>query len=184
MKRAGKVAAAGAFAADDVVDRITLVFEDRYRRRIALKADGGLHFLLDLAEATTLRDGDGLVLDEGGVVMVKAADEALIAVSAPDAATLARLAWHLGNRHLPARIEDGRILIRDDHVIVDMLKGLGAQVAAVAAPFDPEGGAYGQQNHDPGHHHASHHHHDHDHDHHHHGHGHDHGHGHHHHHHD
>lgn len=170
MKRAGKRVAAGTFAPPDVVDRITLVFEDRYRRRIALKADGGLHFLLDLAEATTLRDGDGLALDEGGVVLVKAADEALIAVSAPDAATLARLAWHLGNRHLPARIEQGRILIRDDHVIVDMLKGLGAQVEAVAAPFDPEGGAYGQQNHDPGHHHASHHHdHDHDHDHHHHG---------------
>jgi urease accessory protein len=69
-------------------------------------------------------------------------------------AALARLAWHLGNRHLPAQIEAERILIRDDHVIVDMLRGLGAEVRKVRCPFDPEGGAYGQHNHDPGHRHG------------------------------
>jgi urease accessory protein len=86
---------------------------------------------------------------------VKAAEEDLVEVRGRDAAAFARLAWHLGNRHLPAQIEGERILIRDDHVIIDMLKGLGAEVRKVRAPFDPEGGAYGQHNHDPGHHHGA-----------------------------
>jgi urease accessory protein len=81
-----------------------------------------------------------------------------------------RLAWHLGNRHLPTEIQPDRLLIRDDHVIVHMLEGLGATLRRVDAPFDPEGGAYGEHNHAPGtqRHHHHHHHHDHDHDHHHH----------------
>ena len=113
--------------------------------------DGGLDFLLDLAEPVVLRGGDGLRLEEGGFVEVKAAEENLVEIRGRDAASFARLAWHLGNRHLPAQIDADRILIRDDHVIVDMLKGLGAEVRAVQAPFDPEGGAYGQHNHDLGH---------------------------------
>jgi urease accessory protein len=130
---------------------VTLAHHDRHRRRIRLTADDGTAFLLDLAEATVLRHGDGLKLDDGGYIEVQAAPEQLIEVSAPTPELLARLAWHLGNRHLPAEIRGDRILIRDDHVIVDMLKGLGASVAAVNAPFDPEGGAYGQHNHDPSH---------------------------------
>jgi urease accessory protein len=102
-----------------------------------------------------LHTGDGLKLEEGGFVEVKAAEEDLVEVRGRDAASFARLAWHLGNRHLPAQIEGERILIRDDHVIIDMLKGLGAEVRKVRAPFDPEGGAYGQHNHDPGQHHGS-----------------------------
>jgi len=98
-----------------------------------------------------LHHGDGLKLEDGGIVEVRAAAEALVEITAADAGALARLAWHLGNRHLPAEIGGGRILIRDDHVIVDMLKGLGAEVRKVKAPFDPEGGAYGQHNHDLGH---------------------------------
>ena len=125
-------------------DRVTLAFEDRHRRRVAMKSDGGLVFLLDLPEATVLRHGDGLVMEDGRIVEVRAKPEALLEVRGRDDQHLARLAWHLGNRHLPASIEPARILIRPDHVIAAMLIGLGAEVSAVEAPFDPEGGAYAQ----------------------------------------
>jgi len=182
MQRAIAIAPAGTWPTHEARDHITLAFEDRFRRRVRLRADGGLDFLLDLPEAKVMRAGDGLVLQSGGYVAVEAANEALVEITAASAASLARLAWHLGNRHLPAEIGGERILIRDDHVIVDMLKSLGATVRHVQVPFNPEGGAYGQHNHDPGHAHAhphdhSHDHtHDHDHDHPHahpHGHGHD-----------
>lgn len=154
MRRASKVMPAGTWPQAERADSITLVYDDRYRRRLRLLGDGGTDFLLDLPEPVVLRDGDGLALDDGGYVMVKAADETLIEIRARDPAQFVRLAWHLGNRHLPAQIEADRILIRDDHVIVDMLKGLGAEVRAVSAPFNPEGGAYGQHNHDLRHPHA------------------------------
>ena len=80
-----------------------------------------------------LRDGDGLALEGGGFVLVRAAPEPLVEVTAESPERLARLAWHLGNRHLPTRIEAGRLLIRDDHVIVEMLRGLGATLRAVQA---------------------------------------------------
>src|SRR5262245_41644463 len=155
MKRAATVVRAGAWPPAERVDSITLIYDDRYRRRLRLLGDAGTDFLLDLAEPTVLRDGDGLKLDEGGYVLVRAAAEPLIEICARDAALFTRLAWHLGNRHLPAQIDSDRMLIRDDHVIVDMLKGLGAEVRQVKAPFDPEGGAYGQHNHDPGHRHGA-----------------------------
>jgi urease accessory protein len=151
MKRAVEVVRAGAWPSAQRADTVTLLFDDRYRRRLRMLGDGGLDFLLDLAEPVVLRGGDGLRLEEGGFVEVKAAEEDLIEICSRDAAAFARLAWHLGNRHLPAEISADRILIRDDHVIVDMLKGLGAQIRSVKAPFDPEGGAYGQQNHDHSH---------------------------------
>ncbi len=151
MLRATQVIAAGTWPAPERRATVTLSHHDRHRRRIRLTADDGAAFLLDLAEAAVLRHGDGLKLEGGGYVEVRAAPEALVEVSAPTPELLARLAWHLGNRHLPAEIRGDRILIRDDHVIVAMLQGLGASVAAVEAPFDPEGGAYGQHNHDPAH---------------------------------
>ena len=107
-----------------------------------MQGEGGLVFLLDLAESAVLRHGDGLVLEDGRVVEVRAKPEPLLEVRGRDGHHLARLAWHLGNRHLPAAIEASRILIRPDHVIAAMLVGLGATVTAVEAPFDPEGGAY------------------------------------------
>ena len=119
-----------------------------------LLGDGGLDFLLDLVEPIVLHTGDGLRLEEGGYVEVRAAEEDLVEVKGRDAASFVRIAWHLGNRHLPAQIAADRILIRDDHVIIDMLRGLGAEVRRVKAPFDPEGGAYGQHNHDLGHRHG------------------------------
>lgn len=151
MLKANSVIPAGHWPTTERRATVTLAHHDRHRRRIRLTADDGSSFLLDLSEATVLRHGDGLKLESGGYIEVLAAPEQLIEVSAPTPELLARLAWHLGNRHLPAEIRGDRILIRDDHVIVDMLKGLGAQVRPVEAPFDPEGGAYGQHNHDPSH---------------------------------
>ena len=107
-----------------------------------MQSDGGTMLLLDLPEAVALRHGDGIVLEDGRIVEVRAKPEALLEVRARDAHHLARLAWHIGNRHVPAMIEEERILIRPDHVISAMLAGLGAAVGAVEAPFDPEGGAY------------------------------------------
>lgn len=171
MLRATRIEPRGTWDEARVVDRVVLDFEDRFRRRIRLRAESGLLFLLDLPTATVLGDGDGLALEGGGFVRVVAKPERLVSVTAASPGGLTRLAWHIGNRHLPADIGADRILIRDDHVIVDMLRGLGAVVAAVEAPFNPEGGAYGQHNHDPrhphvhGHDHGDGHDHDHAHDH-------------------
>jgi urease accessory protein len=141
MLTAATVLPAGSYGAP--ADTVTLDFDGRHRRRIALTGDGGLAFLLDLPKATALQAGDGLLLDDGRVVAVAAAPEPLTEVTATDPHHLLRLAWHLGNRHLPAMIEDGRILIRRDHVISEMVRGLGGQARDIEAPFDPEGGAYG-----------------------------------------
>ncbi len=158
--RATEVAPAGSWPEDQARDTVVVDFDDRWRRRRLYSAEGGLSFILDLPEAQLLRDGDGLALATGGYVRVRAADEPLVEVTARDPAHLLRLAWHLGNRHLPAEIAEGRILIREDHVILRMLEGLGATVRAVQAPFNPEGGAYAGHAHAP----ASHdHHHDHHH---------------------
>jgi urease accessory protein len=129
-------------------DTVVLDFDMRHRRRIAMKGENGIEFLLDLAETTALRDGDGLVLEDGRIVEVRAADEPLAEITAADPAQLVRLAWHLGNRHLAAAIAGNRLFIRRDHVIEDMLASLGAKVQHVEAPFDPEAGAYA---HDHGH---------------------------------
>lgn len=167
LPRATRVLPAGGWIERTAKDVVLLDFDDRFRRRRRYVGQKGLAFLLDLEEATVLRDGDGLLLDEvGGVILVRAAPEPLVEVRAVTPERLMRLAWHLGNRHLPTEIQADRLLIRDDHVIVQMLQGLGAALQKVEAPFNPEGGAYGEHNRQPGHHH--HHHHG-DHDHHHHG---------------
>jgi len=155
MIRAVALKAAGSWAGEPA-DRVVLDFDARHRRRIAMEGVGGLSFLLDLPKAAALRQGDGLALEDGRIVAVEAAPEPLLEIRAADRHQLLRLAWHLGNRHLPAQIEPERILIRPDHVIADMLRGLGASVAEVDEPFDPEGGAYasdGHSGHDHGHRH-------------------------------
>ncbi len=144
----------------DAAGTITLDETARHRRRMAMTSDNNIAFLLDLAEARLLRHGDGLVLDDGRIIEVRAVPEALYAVEGRDARHLLALAWQIGNRHLAAQIEPGRILIRRDHVIRDMLEGLGATVAEIEAPFDPEGGAYGGAHH--AHDHGDHHHHHHE----------------------
>src|SRR5262245_37138587 len=138
MKHATEVLRAGRWPAGERIDTVTLLFDDRYRRRLRMLGDNGLDFLLDLVEPIVLHTGDGLRLEEGGFVEVKAAEEDLVEVRGRDAAAFARIAWHLGNRHLPAQITADRILIRDDHVIIDMLKGLGAEVRKVKGPSTPK----------------------------------------------
>jgi len=171
---------------------VLLTYEERYRRRGLLRTDTGEEFLLDLPEAAELADGAALLMDDGRQVLVKAAPEPLAEVRA-EGLLLARLAWHVGNRHTPAQVEADRLLIQRDHVIEDMLARLGAAVAHVDEPFTPEGGAYGMgrthghshshdpkadpnahipHRHDHGHEHTHDLHHDHGH-HHHHGHSHD-----------
>ena len=123
-------------------DRVTLDYDGRHRRRIVLTGASGSEYLLDLAEATHLKDGDGLQLAGGGILAVVAKPEPLLEIRARTPEALIRLAWHIGNRHLAAQVYADRILIRRDHVIAHMLQHQGAVVAEVEAPFDPEGGAY------------------------------------------
>jgi urease accessory protein len=107
-------------------------------------------FLLDLPRARHLADGDGLELDGGGYIRVRAAAEPVLEIEAADRASLLRIAWHLGNRHLPLQVVDEHLRIRDDHVIAEMVWGLGGRITRREAPFDPESGAYAA---DAGHHH-------------------------------
>jgi urease accessory protein len=123
-------------------DRVTLDYEDRHRRRVTLTGELGTRALLDMPQAVILRHGAGLQLEDGRIIEVMAKPEALSEVRAAGPASLLRLAWHIGNRHLSARIESDRIIIRRDHVIAAMLTGLGAQIVEIEGPFDPEGGAY------------------------------------------
>jgi urease accessory protein len=125
-------------------DTVVLDFDDRHRRRMAMTGTRGLAFLLDLEHAVALRGGDALVLEDGRLVEVVAAPEPLIEIRGADPQHLVRLAWHLGNRHLPTQIMPKSLRIRRDHVIEAMVKGLGARVIEIEAPFDPEGGAYAE----------------------------------------
>jgi urease accessory protein len=124
-------------------DRIVLAYDDRYRRRVLLKTSSGAELLLNLVQPRVLQEGDALRLDDGGLIEVGAAPERLAEITCADTAALVRVAWHLGNRHLPTELVGDRLRIREDHVIIAMVKGLGAQVAIIDAPFNPEGGAYG-----------------------------------------
>jgi len=144
-------------------DTVVLDFDDRHRRRMAMRGTRGLEFLLDLENATVLRGGDALVLDDGRLVEVVAAPEPLAEIRGNDPQHLVRVAWHLGNRHLPTQIMPKGLRIRRDHVIEAMVKGLGARIIEIEAPFDPEGGAYAGHAHAPeaapahtGHDHSSH----------------------------
>ncbi len=140
--RAREVLSAGTWDRATEIDRIDAVYDDRHRRRITLRTTGGRAILLDLAETRHLRDGDGLVVEDRGVVRICARAERLLEITAADPAHLMRLAWHLGNRHLETVLDADRLLIRDDHVIAGMIRGLGGTVRAIEAPFDPETGAY------------------------------------------
>jgi urease accessory protein len=123
------------------IDRVLLDFDRRHRRRILLRTEQGREVLLDLPQAVRLRDGDGLAV-EGGVVRVCARPEPLLEIHAHDETVMTRIAWHLGNRHLPVQFVGPHIRIRLDHVIRDMVHGLGGHAEAIEAPFDPEPGAY------------------------------------------
>ncbi|HVN86772.1 MAG TPA: urease accessory protein UreE [Candidatus Binatia bacterium] len=121
---------------------LVLPFELRQKSRLRATVEGGEEIGLFLERGTVLRDGDFLQADDGRVVRVVAADEDLLEVRAPDPRSLARAAYHLGNRHAPTQVGDGWLRIAADDVLAAMLRGLGATAAPVRAPFEPEAGAY------------------------------------------
>jgi urease accessory protein len=143
VHRAIAVHSPGDWPEDARVDTVTLAYLDRHRRRIRLVADSGQIFLLDLPHAHHLVEGDGLELDCGGYLGVRSAPEPLLEIEAADGAGLLRIAWHLGNRHLPLQVTGARLRVREDHVIADMVTGLHGRLTRLEAPFDPEIGAYG-----------------------------------------
>jgi urease accessory protein len=154
MMRAIAVLPAGTWNASETTDAVLLDHDHRHRRRIALHTELGAELLLDLLQAARLRDGDGLALEGGGIIAVRAKPEPLLEIRAPGDATLLRIAWHLGNRHLPVQVLEERLRIRADRVIADMVNRLGGSVEGIDAPFDPEPGAYADPHYhfDDGHH--------------------------------
>jgi urease accessory protein len=147
--RSDAVLAAGSWDPARETDSVLLDFDLRHRRRIALQTASGARLLLDLPQAARLAEGDGLALENGAVVRVRAKPEPLLEIRASAPGDLARLAWHLGNRHLPMQVSGSTLRIREDHVIADMLARLGGLVAPVMAPFDPEPGGHDQHDRTP-----------------------------------
>jgi urease accessory protein len=143
MLRATQIVSAGQWQGPPA-DVVRLDYDRRTRRRLALVGRGGLAFLLDLPKAAVLGAGDGIRLEDGRIIAVEAAAERLMEIACGNARALSRIAWHLGNRHLPCEIGEDTLLVRADHVIAAMVKGLGAAVRELERPFNPEGGAYAQ----------------------------------------
>jgi urease accessory protein len=162
MLRATSVIRKPAVKADKVVDSVTLDHEDRNRRRVALKGDGGLDFLLDLDKVTEVNDGDAIKLEDGRLVVIKAAPEKLLEITAENPLRLMTIAWHIGNRHTPAEITADAIYIADDHVLAEMIRGQGCATKSVMRAFRPQKGAYHDHStcdhpdHDHGHDHKAH----------------------------
>lgn len=123
-------------------DHVTLAHDERHLRRKLLTLSAGEQILVDFPKAVPLAHGDVLLLDDERLVEIRAADEELYEITGETTEHLSKLCWHIGNRHLPAQIEEHRILIQRDHVIKNMLNGLGATVKNISAPFTPEHGAY------------------------------------------
>lgn len=169
MRRAVSHFPAGMWPTPRAANAVTLDFDARHRRRTLLRTDTGEEVLLDLERAVAMADGDGLQLDDGSWLMVVAAMERIAEIWCSSPQELIRVAWHLGNRHIPTELHASAIRIRPDAVLERMVRDLGAEISYVDRPFQPESGAYASQR-SHGHAHA----HEHDHDH-------DHGHGHHHH---
>ncbi|MCX8281498.1 urease accessory protein UreE [Phyllobacterium sp. 0TCS1.6C] len=132
-------------------DRVVLAHDERHLRRKVISLQQGERILIDLPEPVAFAHGDVLVLEDGRMAEIVAAEEALFEVLPRNRQHLVELAWHLGNRHLPAQLEDDHILILRDHVIKQMLEGLGAQVKEVVGTFQPLRGAYHGQGHGHGH---------------------------------
>lgn len=143
----------------DLEPSVTLTWEQRTRSRLRVVLDDGRTAGILLPRGTSLRDGDGLESEQGLRVRVRAAPETLSRVESVDALRLARACYHLGNRHVALQIEPGRLSYLHDHVLDDLMRGLGIAVRAESAPFEPEPGAYGGAA--QGHPHGAGHHHDH-----------------------
>ena len=143
MRRATKIQAVGSFDASGAVDRVVLDADERHRRRIVLTGEHGTKFLLDLDRAVALKDGDGLVLEDGTIVCVAGRPEPLVEIEAQSPLDFVRLAWHLGNRHTRVEIVGGKLRMCRDHVLENMVAGLGGKLTPIEAPFEPEAGAHG-----------------------------------------
>ena len=158
MLRATAVVRKPAVKPERVADRVILDYEGRKRRRIALKGECGLDFLLDLERATALNEGDAVKLEDGRLVQVQAAPQRLLEVRAENPVRLLRLAWHIGNRHAAAEVTADALYIEDDPVLAEMVRGQGGTATPVMRPFQPERGAYEHDcGHDHGHHGYAHH---------------------------
>jgi urease accessory protein len=153
MRRVVSIIRKADVAAAKVADRVILDANDRQRRRIVLTGEKNTQVLLDLDKPVSLRDGDGLLLDDGSIVQVSGQPEHLLEIEPSSPRDFVRLAWHLGNRHTDVQIVNDRIRIRHDHVLEDMLRGLGARVTPLDAAFDPEAGAPQDGHAHHGHHH-------------------------------
>lgn len=138
MRRVVEIKPAGQWAADREIDHVMLDAGDRQRRRAVFTGEKGFTVLLDLERPATLRDGDGLVLDDGGVMRIAGLAEELIEVRTRRKPDLVRLAWHIGNRHTDLQVMADTLRIRRDHVLEDMLHGLGADLTRIEATFEPE----------------------------------------------
>src|SRR5215471_3951605 len=149
---------AGHWPLERAAGTLTLDFDARHRRRIRLMTDQGEDVLLDLPKAVAMAEGDGLQLEDGRLLKVQAAAEAVVEVRHKEPNQLMRLAWHLGNRHLPTEIRDRVLRIRPDHVVEEMLHRFGAELAKLQASFQPEGGAYSDHSHHHDHDRGGHHH--------------------------
>lgn len=145
MLRSQTLIRRAAFGGRIAVDTITLDRQARYRRRVLLTTDHGHELMLDLPEATYMAHGDVLGTSNGTYVRVVAAPEPLTEIHAHGVVELARIAWHIGNRHTPAEITRDAIYIQPDHVLAEMVIGLGGHLREVMRPFEPEGGAYGSK---------------------------------------
>lgn len=143
--------------ADNEMAKAILAHDERHVRRKTIRLSNNEKVLVDLPGPTFLNTGDILKLEDGSSVLIEAASEDLFEVRGKDPVHLLQLTWHIGNRHLPAEIAEDRILILRDHVIRNMLEGLGATVTDVTGEFTPTRGAYDGHSHDHasahGHHH-------------------------------
>ena len=148
MRRLIQVAKAGHWPESDDVDCVVLSFDDRHRRRLRLTTQAGESVLLDLTKPQPLDDGDGLAIENNeGWIRITAAPEDVLEVKGKDEAATIRLAWNLGNRHLPMQIlGEGLLRLRYDHVIEEMLSQLGVIISREKAPFIPETGAFNRGN--------------------------------------
>lgn len=142
LRRGTEIKPAGAWNAVEAIDCVVLDADGRRRRRTVLTGENGTTFLLDLESPVTLRDGDGLVLDDGSIVAVRGITEQLTEVAGKSGFDLVRFAWHIGNRHAGLQVVEQALRIRSDHVIEAMLKQMGAVMTPVEAPFNPEPGAH------------------------------------------
>lgn len=150
MKKVVEIKPNGGWAPASATDFIVLDAQDRNRRRVVFVGEHGATYLLDLPKPAQLRDGDGLLLDDGSLIRVKGKAEPLVEIRARDAERLARLAWHIGNRHTEVQIVADALRIRRDHVLETMLEGLGARLTPIDDVFEPEGGAYDHHGHGHG----------------------------------